>query len=122
MGFDAYACSEYALKDLLAGKDRRAKSGKLDFADRLLGIDEVQYLSAFMPNVHEKKRKNALALTGNDSGASEVTAYYWKEGKSIPCADEDYVLGLFTALKEIACCSVELEFADEDEDETQEEP
>ena len=118
LGFDAYACSEYTFKDLLAGKDRRAKSGKLDFADRLLGIDEVQYLSAFMPNVHEKKRKNALALTGDDSGASEVTAYYWKEGKSIPCADEDYVLGLFTALKEIACCSVELEFADEDEDET----
>lgn len=116
--FDTYACSEYTLKEMLSGKGRYVKSGKLDCADRLLGIDEVQYLSAFMPNVHEKKRKNALALAGDDSGASEVTAYYWKEGKSIPCADENYVLGLFTALKEIACCSVELEFADEDEEET----
>ena len=109
LGFDTYACSEYTLKELLSGKGRYAKSGKLDCADRLLGIDEVQYLSAFMPNVHEKKRKNALALAADDAGALEVTAYYWKEEKSVPCADENYVLGLFTALKEIARCSVELE-------------
>ena len=119
LGWEPYTSSEYTLKDLLIGKERRAKSGKLDCADRLLGIDEIQYLSAFMPNVHETKRKNAWALATDESGEKIVTAYYWKEGKSIPCADEDYVLGLFTALKEIACCSVLLHFEEDDEQESE---
>ncbi|MBR0413847.1 MAG: hypothetical protein IJI67_02100 [Clostridia bacterium] len=112
---ETYTCSEYMLRDLLTGKDRRSKTGDLDCCDRLLGIDEVQYLSAFMPNVHEAKRPKALACAEDESGAL-VTAYYWKGGKSIACADEDYVSGLFAALEEIARCSVLLEFPDQDEE------
>ena len=115
LAFNAYECSEYALKDLLLGKERKAKSGKYDFADRLLDIDEVQYLSAFMPAEHERKRKDALALAADDEQSVEVNAYYWKGGKCVACADEDYILALFSALEEIARCSVLLTYQDEDE-------
>ena len=116
LGFEAYSLSEYVLKDILTGSDRRSDKGQLDCFDRLIGIDEIQYLSAFMPNVHESKRQKGLALAGDDEGKVIVNAYYWKKSKSVPCADEDYILSLFSSLKEIAVNSVELEFEDEEEE------
>ena len=67
-----------------------------------------------MPAEHERKRKNALALAADDAQTLEVTAYYWKGGKCIACADEDYVIGLYRALEEIARFSVIFESANED--------
>ncbi|MBQ6380459.1 MAG: hypothetical protein IJJ41_02515 [Clostridia bacterium] len=113
---NTYSCSEYSLKEMLAGTDLRTKSGAYDCCDRLLSIDEVQYLSAFMPNEHAPKRPKGMACASDDAGTTEVTAYYWKGGKSVPCADENYILELFRSLEEIARCSVLLEFADEEED------
>ena len=115
LGFEPYALSEYVLKDILSGTDRRSAKGQLDCFDRLVGIDEIQYLSAFMPNVHEAKRPKGLPLASDDEGKLIVNAYYWKKFKSVPCADEDYILSLFNSLKEIAVNSVELEFEDDDE-------
>lgn len=114
--FIAYACSEYTLKDILSGKDRRSKSGAFDCCDRKLGIDEIQYLSAFMPNVHELKRPKGKPDLYINDGKEYINAYYWKGGKSVACADEDYVISLFESLKELARCSVILEISDEEDD------
>ncbi len=115
--FNSYSCSEYVLKEILAGNDRRTKSGKIDCCDRRLGVDEVQYLSAFMPNVHAPKRPKGKPQV--QQGDISYVAYYWKGDKSIACADEAYIPGLLQALEEIARCSVILEFA-EDSEEAQE--
>ena len=116
LGFEAYACSEYVLHDILLGKDRRSKAGQIDCCDRLLEVDEVQYLSAFMPNEHALKRSKGQALCEKKEGTCVLNAYYWKNHKCVPCADEAYILSLFEALSEIARFSVELEFAEEDAD------
>ena len=112
--FNSYSCSEYVLKEILAGNDRRTKSGKIDCCDRRLGVDEVQYLSAFMPNVHATKRPKGKPQA--QQGDISYVAYYWKGDKSIACADEAYIPGLLQALEEIARCSVILEFAEDSEE------
>ena len=105
-GFESYACSEYTLKNLLLGKEQRAKSGNYDFADRRLDTWHIHYLSSFVPQEHPLKRKEALALAADDTLETQWTAYYWKDGKCVACADEAYIPALYSALEEIARCSV----------------
>ena len=111
--FTPYACSEKTLYDVLKGIDRRSKEGQMDCCDRLLGEEEMQYLCAFMPDEHAPKRSKGLALASTDDEKTVVNAYYWKHAKPICCADEDYILDLFGALKEIAACSVILAVSEE---------
>ena len=118
MPFLPYVLSEYSLNELLLGKDRRAQDDSLVLADRLLGENELKYISAFMPDEHPPKRKKGISMALSDDEGQEYTAFYWKNGKSVPCADIDNIPELFEALETVVFNDIELTLHEPAEQET----
>ena len=106
--FAPFALSEFSLNELLLGKDRRAQDMSLAVADRLVGENELKYISAFMPDEHPTKRKKALSMALSDDEEREYTAFYWKNGKSVPCADMQNIPELFEVLEKVTFNDIDL--------------
>ncbi len=99
--FIAYALSEFSLNELLLGRDRRAKDESLELADRKIGENELEYISMFMPADHQLKRKKGISMALTNDEKYEFMAFYWKKGKSVPCANSSYIPVLFDALETV---------------------
>ena len=119
--FLPYVLSEFSLNELLHGTDRRAQDGALVLADRVLGENELKYISAFMPEEHPTKRKKGISMALSDDEQLEYTAFYWKKGKSVPCADIDTIPELFEALEIVTFNDIDLTLP-EPEEPAKEEP
>lgn len=106
--FTPYVLSEYSLNEILHGKEPRINYDGLVLADRVIDENETEYISMFMPADHQLKRKNGISMALTNDDKYEFTAFYWKKGKSVPCANSTYIPVLFDALETVTFNSTSL--------------
>lgn len=115
--FIAYTLSEFSINELLIGKDRRAHLETIVLADKLLADGEKEYILSVVPETHPAKRKAGLSGAQTDDESEEYTAFYWKNNKSVPCADEEYIPELFERIKTAVFSNITLMEVAESEEE-----
>lgn len=115
--FIAYTLSEFSINELLIGKDRRAHLETIVLADKLLADGEKEYILSVVPETHPAKRKAGISGAQTDDESEEYTAFYWKNNKSVPCADEEYIPELFERIKTAVFSNITLMEVAESEEE-----